>query len=515
MSGTGTNWTEYRSPWARGMRRRMGGQMLALTVILAVAGALFWMLTSTAPAGKSFVTHPVILFLGLMLFALVCFFGWQFHVDLRIARLIPARDGYLCPSCRSVLPSDDDAGTCARCGKPYSGDRLRAHWEQYALAPLSARSWPAAPDREPATASGSGMTRRQQIVTWLSLGLLLVAWPTVVSWLRGSSLAAATIESVPMIAIGVCWGLGLNVLMFVYQSRRGDSRHCARCDYMQPPQGEAPSACPECRAAWLEPGGTVRGERRPVPWSSLIACGLLLVWIGMSLLAPTTGFSLNKSLLRLVPNAALIHDAARDAGARQDAWDELAGRTLSAEQELELARGLLDLRARKCYLGEAAGTWFFNRIQAGVLPEDVVQRFFGEALRIWIEAPERARVGEALQVAIGSEHCLSTLPVGIYEYLYIDGFAFGEPASRADCRDRSIYANLLDDPRYRVTATFVPKKPGPLVIRLRAWLAVGPGLSRDTAVWRPDGTPRLPSSVVRVEAFDITRTIEVRDASRE
>ena len=190
----------------------------------------------------------------------------------------------------------------------------------------------------------------------------------------------------------------------------GGSREvrCANCDYQRPPLDEIPPRCPECGAAWREPGGTRRG--RPV---------IRGTWLVLAIAAAVTLMSTaSRSLMQVdgvtsgaIPTFLLLRSISIDPTSADQSlqagpaiWGALATRDLDEDWIRRITEHLLNLRESNPSAppDRGSGAWLEEMAFSGRLPDDLLDAFFRSELRVVLEGPETAILGrpEVWRVAI-------------------------------------------------------------------------------------------------------------------
>ena len=509
------SWHDPKGPWQRKLRWRIrlfslaglisfGPVILFLPTMLRVRGTL-----PTGNLGYTIALMPAIMGIAALAGALMMFMF--IRTQRTILREVPKRDGHLCPRCRTVLPENTEAGDCPKCCTPYTHAELESYWVDYVLEPQRIRPW---------AKKGSwrqrvfGLFDRHRKSTRGQIALSCVIFIVALIVIRivvGGSLTGTAVRLLPMFVGGSLLGSGIARTM-KYRSRSGESRHCTDCGYQQAPEGENPKHCPECGADWTKPGSVVIGEVGRDPRQLLLAGASVCV-----------GFLLMYSyvwqiqgggwLTRVLPTPVLIRDIADSDVSIGADWNEIQRRQLTPAQELQLAGGLLDRRLRRDYLDSTAGGWLWTRVSTGVLPDDLIERYYREMLEVWIDAPATARVGEPFQVSIGSNYRSSNPPTGIYTPVYFGGFFLGADATALERREGPTPSILLDNPEYQINANITPSLAGPRLIQAVLYFAVGPNLLCNSpgVEWHDDGTATIPATAVWSHRIEVEKVIEVSE----
>jgi len=309
-----------------------------------------------------------------------------------------------------------------------------------------------------------------------------------------------------------------SILISAWWRRRvGDELRCSKCDYQVAPEGGRSAACSECGADWNRPGGLVKGrlERNPLFLGLGSASSALCVLMFASSLSW-------RHLLLLYPTRVLIHQIVEaPRGFVVAEWAELNGRTLTGEQEIRLAEGLLQKRLRKGYLSSDGDTWLQGAIAAGRLPRSLVRRYDREAFDFRLIAPDRVKTNEDLRVQV---EMIDRLRVSSRRevHFFVGGFYVGESTEPIGRRRQPISIYEVAARRRRgetgvqskkgdlLELTLTPDQAGQLRIRLVFWMVVTPpGTTFRRIKWKADGQPVIPSKALRSERFELEHTLEV------
>jgi predicted RNA-binding Zn-ribbon protein involved in translation (DUF1610 family) len=205
-----------------------------------------------------------------------------------------------------------------------------------------------------------------------AVAVIVILSGVVFAMATGDSLVGALLRFAPLLLIGA----GFSLMAAGVRRRVGQTEHCAACEYEIRPEVDSGAVCPECGARWLAPGGTVVGRLKR---------NRVLFWVGLLvavgyLAGPLSGLLVGRSLhLKAMPTAVLIDRivAAPPGGATAE-WDELATRVLTVEQEITLARGLLDKQFDQGGLSRDADAWLDATLNSGRLPETLLDRYYDE-----------------------------------------------------------------------------------------------------------------------------------------
>lgn len=333
---------------------------------------------------------------------------------------------------------------------------------------------------------------------------LIVGMLVVIAVARGSVLGA-------LITFGWWWlpmYAGAGIASAGHLRREGDARHCPKCDYEFgfPDESAAPRVCPECGTAWI--GRLVRGTRKGSP--GMMAVGYAVA--GSTFVFMFSGMT-GLNLAPHLPTGALI--AWTGAGEHiTKPMAELAGRTLTAEQTVDLARRLLDRRAAARYSISADGIkWLDAQIAAGALPAELRERFFAEMFTGDLHAPSSVRVGEPFTVGLRGSDAADGFTHKCF--VCIAGFGVGDGPATAGRSADAHYPNLINMAKptaytKAATATLVANRPGETVVRGEIWIVVA-GRSPAPVTWGSDGTPSFAAPVDWVKKVVLERRVRVTE----
>gem|GEM_PF-4472366 len=356
------------------------------------------------------------------------------------------------------------------------------------------------------------------------------------AWLlAGSAIVLSMAGSVVLLLLFPEWisfllGPGLLLFMIGWTRRGGPLRRCRECDYEyswsseDEAAGRAPSNCPECGSEWRE--FLVRGSR--IRSKPLMAVGAAVAVLG---LFGFPGLGRATHAYAILPTWILInHVTDHSAIGHTGEWATLQSRTLTPKQRERLARGLLERRSSATwFLGPEGETWIQQAIKSGLIPIPLVDRYFSEALKVQIIAPDSVRVGERFKVALRVENH-GDIHNGVGPRVWFVGYGVDDGTPLVGRLGGMQYGNMFGSERitfgrvggYSIRgsnpeATLSIDKAGSTTIRAVYWLVFPPIPSPGTPAgtvpnvgWNPDGSPALPKgSAGWLKRIEVTRTIEV------
>jgi hypothetical protein len=516
-------WADPHGPWSKAINRRMTLIIAAnVTSVLCIAGIAIWVLNSILPKLPRHSSTPTVfvVLMGVTMLVPVVFVMWWSRREQRIKRLVRQTDGLLCPWCkRSMhLVSSAPIVGCTRCKCELNGDEVREYWVNYALNPRAAIEW--SWRHKPGSRSMAKV--RQFMLTIRNKPAAGVAWMIAI-WLivgaaggllwRGGAISGI-VHFLPMMTFMI----GVVLIGHGWKRRVGTTRHCITCDYQVAPGDHFPSRCPECGTSWHDGITLVSGAPRWRP--GLLVAGAALILLGLaSLAAPLIDRNFNA---RLLPTSALIAKVTSPRrGFDMAEWNMLRSRALTREQTLSLATGLLDTRRNADeMLSPDADTWLAGQIAQQQLPDELVSRYYRESFDIEIAAPLQAHIGRPVEIKMGAAF-RHTPFTAAQPCVYFSGYFVGDDPQPVGRHDHAISGMYFGDvrlgsklhwqaPRANTTVHVVPSSPGPLPIKVRAWVVFVPMPgTNDPITWNGDWTPVIPPDAKWVEPVELLHSINV------
>ncbi len=368
-----------------------------------------------------------------------------------------------------------------------------------------------------ATRAGAFFRSARGRVIWgLCLATLFLA---AMYAIRGrGSLVAAFAQHAPMATMFAGFGF-----IGAGRTREGTTPRCAKCEYDlsgAPDRADPADKCPECGALFRKGRGMVTGTKTTHP--RLIAAGVVLIAVPFIFLAITLGW-----YVPYLPTASLIAEVSgAPRGFTMDEWTELGTRTLTPTQETTLARGLLDLRRRRGFLDNTAEAWIEKHALSGTMPADLLERYYGEWLDLWLVAPDSAKVGEWITFGLSSQYrgSIPSPTTGTTLRAVVVGEELSLGTDEVGRSSEAMYGlRLQPDEVYEYRrkgrarpqaladrsprARFQVQTPGEHRIRAAAWIVIT-GSSPGEISWSSDGRPVVPLSVWS-RRVELERTVRV------
>lgn len=519
-------WQRSGNPWVKRQRRQCALVSVGL-VVMMFFGFTFIGLIFSAGTSTSIVSG---IFAAGMFLAIVSVFRQCAH-EWRVLSLVPEHDAMVCPKCLHLMEAVDELSVrCPKGHATWPRVELLRYWEQYGLARkaswLMLRQQRRRFEKRRIDLHGSYRQWLLDHPAFAAVGVPIIATGVYCGgWLLLSDRHwIEIVRFVPFMALAMTGGM---LLSLGSKQRRGNEPRCAACDYERVASQEEPeSRCPECGAVWNEPGATVRGtlsSRR-----GLIVAGLALllcaaVVMPLASIGPMAGF-----VSRVTPTSLLIESLGRTKFGDAADWTELNRRQLSPDQRDRLASLLLEQRRESMYFSVSPGCgWLETEIANNSLPGELSDRYFREALKLWIDAPDRVRTGEEAMCAIEGDHRLGGNSAWQVE-VAVDGFRVDGSRIVEAREDRWRTGLSLDTELrgYRTRERLVGKpqndrvapvttlrweRARPRRITFAAWVVIRPSAAVTSFKldWNKDGTPVTPADALRIIPVTFTHTIDV------
>lgn len=317
---------------------------------------------------------------------------------------------------------------------------------------------------------------------------------------------AGSIQAVLMLGF-YAFSAGLVLTIASRSFRQPGQISCERCFY--PLVGlTLPTSCPECGRAILNLSFAtdrpkLRDKRYLVAGIILTAFGVLTIYV--QFVKPTW-------LYAPFPRSMLIPLAARD----RDAFDRLVGGSLTAAEEQQLLDAMIANSTTSSYRSSFdQGQWIEAQIFAGKLSDQQLDALFMPTTEIEIDAPDRARVGQPVELRLRGKYVrlpsFSTTPG-----YYFRGFVVGDSGTAMGGSNEARFRLYLTDSEYErepdvPVATWTATEHGPVRVRARVVLALFPGGGRAARVpidWSsPDSL--FSTAPVWSHVVDLEHTITV------
>lgn len=431
--------------------------------------------------------------------------------DRRLTIRIPQAEGKLCPWCHAHLSGDDSGhARCEQCERMWDRDAVEKYWQQFALEPGAAKIWladqklarTAARWKKPINHFFSVLvTNPSYLLAWVGFVFFVAA---IVIWqVTSMTFLKALTSFLPMMFL-----MGGFFLLGVGQMRRkGENPYCGTCGYAQAPVGDQQIRCPECGADWTLAGAFVYGE--PIRTTRQRVLGIVFFAMGLALMFGP--LDPNRLQARLLPTDVLIHEVCHNL-IPSDQWRELSGRQLNHEQNLTLAKGLLDKRSRGRYLTAPERNWLIGQLNAGALPAELVERFYSESYVFALDGPKEAKRGETVRASITATY-RSIFPPGsgLVTYAYISAYVVNAKALPATRQRQMRTAVSISQSSLR--ERFLIESSDEVMVQVRVWLAVtrdGGAMAGQPITWGHDGTPVLPDDAVWSGTVTLAHVIDVK-----
>ncbi|MCC5785430.1 MAG: hypothetical protein JJU33_01870 [Phycisphaerales bacterium] len=290
--------------------------------------------------------------------------------------------------------------------------------------------------------------------------------------------------------------------------RLGPELRCARCDY--PFETGHGDQCPECGSKWRGPLSLVRGERK--------SANLALIALLAAIVLPTVTIGFVSTFgdgARFMTTESLIRRAVNPSPTDfRGPWAELARRTLTEDQTLRLARGVLDYPAGAFVLTVDEGVqWLEGRVIAGEIPREMMEELLEDRLALGLQVAGSAVVGGQLGVTldqrvegIGGRSLHYIVAVGGYRHsgggAAIERGSFFSALPRAP-HGQGIVVQLAPP------TVVSPGSAGDFEVGFDCWLFLTDQAHHGRISWGPDGTPDPPPGTLAVVHKEAVTTLRV------
>jgi hypothetical protein len=192
----------------------------------------------------------------------------------------------------------------------------------------------------------------------------------------------------------------------------------------------------------------------------------------------------------------------------------------AAESHAEvLAAKLLDLRREDERLDDVSARWLEERIGAGSLSSDLVERYYADLLDLWLEGEPEARAGDPYVVVIASRD-RESVGGGVVSRVAFGGVSIDAGETWAQRGARWELGSLFGTRRYagerRRSGEFAPivrfDGPGVYEVVIRCWIVALPRDTRyDSRIeWLADGSARRPEGTLWARKVERRQSVRVR-----
>lgn len=346
----------------------------------------------------------------------------------------------------------------------------------------------------------------------------IVAWVGVsfiVGFARQRPLLAVMVEGTRMLF----FLLFLDAMFSVVSYRVGEEIRCRTCGYLQAPIDQQPSLCPECGEEWHRANGTIRGHwRLHLGWTSYAV--LMLFVVTLDGIGPFAIPGYSNAKISWLPTRTLIDEVTSPSRVRiTGEWAALNKRTMSDSQQDYLATELLDLFDIRGCSDMPGERWLESQLAADALNEQLEQAWLDGLASYWIIGPDEVRVGEPIEIAIGSR---SVGGFYLQNMAFLDFSGFDVPAMGITAHGRldsligwgnlgqeRWYLEIDRGPARSPTLTVVPEEAGSITVEatITTSLMTNP---RTTVIERDQhGAPIYPVEPTALSSVTISKTIRV------
>lgn len=325
----------------------------------------------------------------------------------------------------------------------------------------------------------------------------------VAHFFGGFALRSVYLSMTPAVVGGLLvWGVCLRLGLLGERGVDGALR-CAACDY--PYEGAGSDRCPECGAAWHEPGSLLARHSKQERWNpGAVVCYVVLFVVIVLSVSQREKFYAITPTGRLVASVG-VHGESYD----RELWEHINGRALTQAQTTRLAERILDEPAAD-RLNSFASDWLYDRLVAGEIPQDHIERFISDRVVLTLEAspsgPGEMRVVVTAEAVGWAPHRLRFELAGIG--ISVDG---GPPAGRAASYRSIRHSRTAPEARTtRWVYRFTGLDAGERSLRFECWVVLMHGSSIPRAiVWQGSGIPSPVQGAIGAKRLEASTTISV------
>lgn len=293
------------------------------------------------------------------------------------------------------------------------------------------------------------------------------------------------------------------------RARQPGQISCKKCSY--PLTGlTLPCMCPECGGSILD--GRFTTDRPKVQWPWLWRGGIVLVVFGG--LLSYTSIARPGMFYSVLPKAALNVMASGDDAA----FEQLIQTSMTPEQKVRLIDSLIE-QARGDWLGSAKRDWLAACVQDGSMQPNQFEAIMEMLPPIRIVAPETGKVGEPIDLILGSS-VPSLVSRSFIPQYFFRGFVVGDdPEFHQGSEDpqswHSLYMDRLKSMMPAGTVTdqlihqLVPREAGSVVVRARVVLVVTDFANKRSFSWDEQGQGVFADEPEWMKTLDLEIVIEV------
>ena len=315
-------------------------------------------------------------------------------------------------------------------------------------------------------------------------------------------------------AIGSYFGFfvvygGIGLLFVAGYGREPGPISCRECSY--PLVGlTLPCMCPECGVSLLDASRTTDRPRVRSAW--FVPVGVVLIVMGG--LMSYMSFAKPSLMYQTLPGGVLRNLAITD----RDALEELMKNPMTAEETSGFIDSLIEQHETD-ELGYRQGKWLGDQFAVGGFSQDQIDRLMRFVPEIAIDAPERVRVGDSVEISLRSVE--PDRPSGsFYLYYFFAGFRVDDDPvgySSSDHFKRWKYLHeelfrspgIEEDPSNRPFHVLEFSETGNVRIRARVAVVVGDPRALMGFLWDESMEPMFSVPPGWYRIVDLEHSIEV------
>lgn len=337
---------------------------------------------------------------------------------------------------------------------------------------------------------------------------VITLWWCYDQCVRAGSWDLAFLNAFPTLVLGAIAAIGAWLVGHGWPMQVGSGESCASCGHQWVPEDDILlNHCQECGAPWRWFNGRVTGRRIAKPLHMLIGAVLLALVPSAVILDKVGAFAAFQKRSHFLMLKAVQTSQYGDAMAD---FDRLVAMGIADPAlQIELAEAILRRRTDGRQLPTEFIAWMHHGVEAGSLPQNLIDSWLDDMLNIRVEMSGAGEVGTPTPCIVMSKFMegwggVADVPQVVATGLEIDGA--GTTAGKS--------YNVVPASSLRgwtiLQNTQVPAfdAPGVHVVRLRVWLFFGAPMS--TVQLDANGRPRVPTASA-VREFVWERQLEIFD----
>jgi hypothetical protein len=340
---------------------------------------------------------------------------------------------------------------------------------------------------------------------------LITLWYCYEQSVRAGSWDLAFLNAFPALVLGAIAAIGAWLVGRGWLIHVGTGESCASCGHQWVPEDDILlNHCQECGAPWRWFNGRVTGHRISKPLYMLVGAVLLALVPSAVVLDRIGTFAAFQKRSHFLMLKAVQTSQYADALAD---FDRLVVMGLADPAlDIELAEAILRRRADGRPLPTEFIAWMHHGVEAGSLPQNLIDSWLGDMLNIRVEMSGAGEVGTPTPCIIMSRFMegwggVADVPQVVVTELEIDG-ARAVPGRTYNVIPASSLRGWTILQNAQVPAF---DEPGVHVVGVRVWLFFGAPMS--TVQFDANGRPQVPTaSAMREFAWEGRLEVFAKDS---